>query len=221
MGKKRFCFYVSGKASRLMRLLASSSPIIDDTHFVLNDNAPHAALAEALGQRGIAYAQISYEELGLCAGERNRYVSDLLLDMMKKHRIDYCYCFGGRILRGALLAEYKNRIVNFHPSVLPMFPGERAIDRALEQQAFLLGNTAHFIDEGIDTGPVIMQSVLPRNRFETYETVLDLQLPMIEQIHRWICEDRLSAGNGIVTVRDADRSQAVFFPKIEEAKGQP
>ena len=83
-----------------------------------------------------------------------------------------------------------NRIINFHPSLLPSFPGVKAVDQALAYGTLVLGNTTHFIDEGVDTGPIIMQSILPRAAFDAYDSVLDLQVPMLTQVIRWLEEDR-------------------------------
>ena len=78
---------------------------------------------------------------------------------------------------GKLLEAYRNKIINFHPSLLPSYPGLNAIDKAIEGNSLLLGNTAHFIDEKVDTGPIIMQSILPISLFNHYEDVLSLQIP--------------------------------------------
>ena len=110
---------------------------------------------------------------------------------------------------------YKNKIINFHPSVLPMFPGVKSIDQALDANCFLLGNTAHFIDEGTDTGPVIMQSTLHSKTFSSYEVVLGLQLPMIYQIFCWLKENRIHVVGNKVVVEKANYNQTIFYPKLE------
>ena len=105
----------------------------------------------------------------------------------------------------------KNRIINFHPSILPMYPGEKSIDQATKNDAFLLGNTAHFIDRGVDTGPIIMQSIIHSNNYQNYESVLDLQIPMIEQIYNWILENRIVISHNKVSIKNAVYSENVFF----------
>ncbi|MFQ5716991.1 MAG: formyltransferase family protein, partial [Nitrospinales bacterium] len=111
--------------------------------------------------------------------------------------------------------KFENKIINFHPSLLPSFKGLNAIDQALEQNAFLLGNTAHFINEKPDSGLVIMQSIIHSSRYKTYDNVLDLQIPMLIQIMRWIKMDRLSITDEKVTVQNADYSVGPFMPKLE------
>ena len=98
--------------------------------------------------------------------------------------IEYLLCFGDKILKKELVDAFSRRLINFHPSILPAFPGLNAIDQALIHGVDLIGNTAHFIDEGIDTGSIILQSAMPTEEYEEYEDVLELQLPMIKMILR-------------------------------------
>ncbi len=211
----RFAFYVSGNASRLVKVVELFPEIIKNTFLVINDDGPNTLLSDLLSGKGIEYIEFNYKGLGLKGDEKNKHISDLLLQKFNSAAIDYAFCFGGRILKGKLLQRYKNKIINFHPSILPEFPGIRAIDQALAAKASLLGNTAHFIDEGTDTGPVIMQSVLPAEQFSDYEDVLGLQLPMIQQIFTWLNQNRLVVENDKVSITGASYEQSAFFPKLE------
>lgn len=66
-----------------------------------------------------------------------------------------------RILPPWLVQAYRGRIVNIHPSLLPAFPGLEAPRQALEYGVRFTGCTVHFVDEGVDTGPIILQAVVP------------------------------------------------------------
>lgn len=211
--KINFAFYVSGCASRLLKLIKKDSKILDNTVLVVNDNAPNLKLKASLTKKKISYVEINYENLKLVSGEKNKYFSKLLLKKFTEHNINYCFCFGRKILTEDLLKKYKNKIINFHPSILPMFPGEKSIDKAKNNNAFLVGNTAHFVDSGIDTGPVIMQSIGYNDA--TCENILDMQIPMIEQIYKWIISDRLTIKKGAVVIKNANYKQTVFFPNLE------
>lgn len=214
-GIKKIAFYVSGKAGRLLKIIERYPGIIGSTALVINDEAPNEPLAEALDKRGINYIEFDYKERNLKGGHKSEYISTLLLEKMKQCNISYCFCFGSRILKGELLEVYENKIINFHPSILPHFPGVKAIDQALETGASILGNTAHFIDKGIDTGPIIMQSIMSRKAFNDYEDVLDMQLPMIEQILKWLKEDRIRVEKNKVIIDNAIYSKPLFYPEIE------
>ena len=61
------------------------------------------------------------------------------------------------ILGGAFIRRFEGRIINVHPSLLPAFPGVRAIEQALEYGVRVMGVTVHFVDEGVDSGPVLLQ----------------------------------------------------------------
>lgn len=213
--KTRFGFYTSNQATRLRKFLHSDYRGNANLTVVVHDGKPCDELERLCRKQGIRFLDVDYEQLGLAGRERNTYVSDILLEELRNCQADYCFSFGSRLLLGELLNEYRNRIVNFHPAVLPSFPGRKAIDQALEQGALVLGNTAHFVDTGVDTGPMIMQSILPRARFDGYDSVLDLQLPMLAQIIRWLEEDRVVINGCTVVIRDARYQECSFVPNLE------
>jgi phosphoribosylglycinamide formyltransferase-1 len=66
-----------------------------------------------------------------------------------------------RILKGDFLRAFQNRVVNIHPSLLPAFPGLEAWKQALDQGVKITGCTVHFVDQGVDSGPIIAQEAVP------------------------------------------------------------
>jgi phosphoribosylglycinamide formyltransferase-1 len=66
-----------------------------------------------------------------------------------------------QLLSAAFIARFRNRVVNIHPALLPSFPGLNAIGQALDAGVETTGVTVHFVDEGVDTGPVIAQREVP------------------------------------------------------------
>jgi len=76
-----------------------------------------------------------------------------------------------RILKGALLKEFKNRIMNIHPSLLPSFKGLEAQKQAWEYGVKVAGCTVHFVDETVDGGPIILQKCVPVLEDDTPETL--------------------------------------------------
>jgi len=137
---------------------------------------------------------------------------------MKKNEVDYCFSFGNHILKGDILKEYKNKIINFHPSLLPSYPGRNAIDRAIEDNAPILGNTAHFIDEGIDTGPIILQSVISSEAFykNGYDFILDLQIEMLFQLDKLLEKNCIEIKENKVKIKNANINASFIIPKIED-----
>ena len=100
------------------------------------------------------------------------------------YSIESLFCFGTRIRKKELIEEYERKLINFHPSLLPSFKVLRAIDQSLKSGVSFLGNTAHYIDQGIDTGDIILQTAMWAENFDDYEDVLELQYPMMRMILR-------------------------------------
>jgi len=96
-----------------------------------------------------------------------------ILAALKAAYVDFIVLAGYmRIIGKTLLSEYGGKIVNIHPSILPAFPGMDAISKAYESGAGHTGVTVHYIDEGVDTGPIIAQrqvEILPDDSLETLE----------------------------------------------------
>ena len=82
-------------------------------------------------------------------------------------------CLAGfmRILSPEFIKKFKNRILNIHPSILPAFPGLDAQRQAIESGVSHSGCTVHFVDEGVDTGPIIVQETVKIKNGDTEETL--------------------------------------------------
>lgn len=76
-----------------------------------------------------------------------------------------------RILKGEFLRAYEHRVVNIHPSLLPSFPGLEAWKQALDYGVKVTGCTVHLVDQGIDTGPILVQQTVPVLDDDTAETL--------------------------------------------------
>lgn len=101
------------------------------------------------------------------------------IEIIKQHGGDFIALAGFmRIVKPGLLTAFAGRIINIHPSLLPNFPGLEAGKQALEAGAKETGCTVHFVDGGIDTGPIIVQrkvSVLPDDTLDTLMTRIHAQ----------------------------------------------
>jgi len=176
--KYKVAVYCSGSASRIIKFYEefSSKKFELDLIFYEGEQIEIIQILEKICKKVVVFSnQKQVLETNL---------SDELYSYLEFYKIDFVFCFGSSILKGEILKRYKYKIINFHPSLLPSFPGLNAIDQALKTSVKFLGNTAHFIDEGIDTGPIIMQTIMRRDCFENYDDVLDLQIDMIYDI--WI-----------------------------------
>ena len=187
---KKFSIYCSGNASRVIKFysyknnrnLFSPVGIFYDGH-----NKNIFKTLKRFFQEKVFY--FDHDKLKKDEIKRiNSITSDKLLKFLQKNQSDYLLCFGNRILKNPLIQKYDKRIINFHPSLLPSFKGLNAIDQALKAKVSFLGNTAHFIDEGIDSGEIIIQSAMFRSDYEEYEDVLELQFPILNILFRDLFE---------------------------------
>jgi phosphoribosylglycinamide formyltransferase-1 len=209
-------FYASGKATRLRKLLQAWTSLggsgLAEIAFVLIDHDRNADLRGRCGALSIPCFELPLQSFP--KERRNRVISDYLLEKLEEMRADWALIFGNRILKGPILSRFENRIINFHPSLLPEFPGLLAIDQALRAGAPELGNTAHVVTEHVDAGPVLLQSRIDRADYRAYDDVLDLQIPMAVQILTWLRDGRIRFQGDRATVCDA-RPGGRYCPGIE------
>ena len=93
-----------------------------------------------------------------------------LLRAVKAHKIDYIYLAGWMNIFGTtFLSEYKDRVVNVHPSLLPSFKGLNGIQQAMEYGVKITGVTTHFVDETIDGGKIIAQKSMEMDEGDSFE----------------------------------------------------
>ena len=114
--------------------------------------------------RGLERAREAGVETGVFpAGEYpDREARDRALgDWLEQREVDLVVLAGFmEVLGSGFIRRFAGRIINVHPSLLPAFPGLRAIEQALEHGVRVTGVTVHFVDEGVDTGPIILQEAL-------------------------------------------------------------
>lgn len=105
-----------------------------------------------------------------------------VIDVLKEKGVDLV-CLAGfmRLLTPIFIQAFRDRIVNIHPSLLPAFPGLDAQRQALEHGVKISGCTVHFVDEGLDSGPIILQAAVPVLDDDTEES---LSTRILEQEHQ-------------------------------------
>jgi phosphoribosylglycinamide formyltransferase 1 len=114
-----------------------------------------------------------------------------------------------QLLSDEFLGAFPGRIINVHPALLPAFPGLRAVDQAIEYGVKVFGVTVHFVDRGVDTGPVILQRAVELPDAEAAEDVLR-QLQPIE--HELLPEAVRLIALGAVRI-DPDRPRRVIVER--------
>lgn len=99
-----------------------------------------------------------------------------IIKSLEKHGVtpkNGLVCLAGfmRIISPEFITKYKNRILNIHPAILPSFPGLHAQKQALDYGVKFSGCTVHFVDSGVDTGPIILQEIVPVKDSDTEQTL--------------------------------------------------
>lgn len=153
MKKLRLGVLVSGHGSNLQAIVdACESKQIDATVVVVISNNPKAFALTRAKQHKIPFA----------IATDGPSQTDAIAKSLKQHQVDLV-CLAGfmKILAPSLIKEFHHRILNIHPALLPAFPGLQAQKKALEHGVKVSGATVHFVDEGCDTGPIILQSAVP------------------------------------------------------------
>ena len=121
---------------------------------------------------------------------------EAIIRLLEEHRVELVVLAGYmRLLTPHMLGRYRNRIMNIHPALLPSFPGTDGYGDAWRYGVKISGCTVHFVDEGCDTGPIILQGVNPVEEDDTFESFRDRGLKLEHRIYpeaiRLYCEGRL------------------------------
>jgi phosphoribosylglycinamide formyltransferase-1 len=160
-GKKfRLAVLGSGKGSNLLALAEAcrSGRVPGEVVIVLSDTADAGILARAaeFGMRAQFIPPGTFRTK-LDEEAEQRYIAAL-----RAAQVDLIVLAGFmRILKGDFLRAFPDRVVNIHPALLPSFPGLEAWKQALEYGVKVTGCTVHFVDQGIDTGPILAQQTVP------------------------------------------------------------
>ncbi len=132
-----------------------------------------------------------------------------IIAILERYGIDYVILAGFmRILSKYFISRFKNRILNIHPALLPSFPGVDAQKQAFDYGVKFSGCTVHFVDEGTDTGPIIVQAVVPVLQNDTEETLKKRILAQEHKIFSYaikmLVEGKLAIVNNKVKILGED-----------------
>lgn len=166
--KKRIGVLLSGRGSNSEALAdgVKTGRIPNAEIAIVISNREGAPGVEKAAARGIAARVIPSKGL-----EREAYDRQVVA-ALQEHQVDVI-CLAGymRLLSPYFVASFPNRILNIHPSLLPSFPGLESQRQALEYGVKFAGCTVHFVDENLDAGPIILQSVVQIRDDDTEATL--------------------------------------------------
>jgi len=183
---------VSGSGTNLQAILdAVANRTLDAEIRLVVSNVPGVRALERARDAGVPHLVLPHREYP------NREAFDqVLVDTLRGAGVEWVALAGFmRVLTAKFLCAFERHVVNIHPALLPAFPGTHAQKQAVDYGVKVAGCTVHFVDEGVDTGPIIAQRTVP---------VLDdddeprLGARLLEQEHaiyvevlRWIAADRV------------------------------
>jgi phosphoribosylglycinamide formyltransferase-1 len=175
-----------GRIDAEIRLLVCDKP-----------GAPVIGRAEAAGIETYVFRPREYPS-------REAYEREILIEL-KRRGIELVVLAGYmRIVTPVLVNAYYGRMINVHPSLLPAFPGVNGIGQALEYGVKVTGVTVHFVDSGLDSGPIIAQEALAVEPGDTEETLAarihPIEHRMLLQVVQQFAEGRIRLNGRQVTV---------------------
>lgn len=167
---KKICVLASGAGTNLEAILkaAAAGKISGQVVLVISDREEAKALERAR-KRKIETLFLNPKDY------KTRLDYDLALkEAINKAGADLVVLAGFmRFLSKEFVESFPNKIVNIHPSLLPAFPGVNSVAEALDYGVKVTGCTVHFVDEGMDTGPIILQEAVPVIKSDTAQTLLE------------------------------------------------
>lgn len=194
---------VSGRGSNLQSIIDGI-----DSGYITN-----AVIRVVISDVEDAFALVRAKEHGIDAvfadpkGRPKQEYEAQILSLLESCDTDLVVLAGYmRILGSTILAPYKDRIINIHPALLPSFKGLHAQEQAFEYGVKVSGCTAHFVDEGMDTGPIILQRCVPVIEGDTADTlagrILEQEHKIYPEAVKLFVEGRLSVHDRKVMIRD-------------------
>jgi phosphoribosylglycinamide formyltransferase-1 len=131
---------------------------------------------------------------------------EAVADWLAEREVDLIVLAGYmELLSAGFVRRFPDRIVNVHPALLPSFPGLDAIGQALEHGVRVTGVTVHFVDEGVDSGPIILQAAVPvpadRDRTSLEEQIHATEHELLPRAIRLIAAERVEVEGGARVVR--------------------
>ncbi|TAT99217.1 phosphoribosylglycinamide formyltransferase [Rhizobium ruizarguesonis] len=195
--RKRAVVFISGSGSNMMALVAAAKAADYPAEIVgvISDKADAGGLAKAAAE-GIA--TFAFPRKDYASKDAHEAAIFSALDELKPDIL----CLAGymRLLTATFIQRYEGRMLNIHPSLLPLFPGLHTHQRAIDAGMRIAGCTVHFVTEGMDEGPVIGQAAVPVLSGDTAESlaarVLTIEHQIYSQALRLFAEGRVTMEGG-------------------------
>ncbi len=199
MSKKSIAVFVSGSGTNLQAII--DAKIKSANLAVVLSNKPDAYALERALKHNIPVEVVDHKEFDTWEAFEAE-----LIERLKKYNVKLIVLAGFmRILTSFFVNNYKHRIINLHPALLPSFPGIHSAKQALDYGVKITGVTVHFVDDGVDTGPIILQSVVPIDDSDSEDSLLEKihkeEHRIFPEAVKLFCEGRLSISGRKVIIK--------------------
>lgn len=192
MSKYRIAILASGGGTNLQSIIDSQrSGTLDVEIALVITNNPDAGALSRAAQAGIESICIDHRQFST-----RKTFDQALVAALQRARVELVVLAGFmRVISDVMLDAFPQRIINIHPALLPAFPGLHVQQQALDHGVRFSGCTVHFVDGGVDTGPIIVQAVVPVLPTDTVDI---LSARILEQEHQiyplaisWFAQNRV------------------------------
>jgi phosphoribosylglycinamide formyltransferase-1 len=206
----RVAILCSGRGSNLLALLKAAEANLlgsAELRLVLTDSSAAGAIniAREWGLYAAVVPRTAYH------ANRDGF-ERRLLEVMAPHEIQLVVLAGfTRILGSVFLDAFPSRIINIHPALLPSFPGHGVWAQEVASGVKLAGATVHFVDKGVDSGPIIIQGCVPvlddDEPDDLATRILRVEHQILPQALAWLADDRLVVENGRTRLKNLDLTE--------------
>lgn len=203
---------VSGSGTNLQAIIdAALAKKLDARINVVISNNPNAYAIQRAKKHNIP-VEVIFNNI---ASAREDYDS-IIIETLKRYSVDLVVLAGFmRILSSKFIKAFPMRIMNIHPALLPAFPGLNVQKKAVDYGVKFSGATVHFVDDGVDTGPVIIQAVVPVYDDDTEKTLAERILKEEHRIYPYaiqlFSEKRLEIKGRRVIVKDSKKLEPPYL----------
>jgi len=203
---------VSGSGSNLQAIIDHiEAGRLDARIKIVISNVPDVFALERAKKHGLPSLVISHKEF-----KKREDFDRKLVEVLQAHGVELVILAGFmRVVTPVLLQAFPMRVMNIHPALLPSFPGTHVWQTEVDYGVKFAGCTVHFVDEGADTGPIIIQAVVPVYDDDTAETlntrILKQEHKIFSQAIQLYAEGRLEVRGRHVLARGFPRAADTFM----------
>jgi len=201
---------VSGSGSNLQAIIDNiEAGRVDAKIKIIVSNVPDVLALERAKKHGIPSLVICHKEF-----KKREDYDQKLVEVLKAHGVELVVLAGFmRVVTSVLLRAFPMRVMNIHPALLPSFPGTHVWQAEVDYGVKFAGCTVHFVDEGTDTGPIIVQAVVPVYDDDTGEA---LSARILKQEHKVYSQAIQLYAEGRLEIKGR-RVLTKGFPKAPDA----